>query len=82
MHIKSGTKGSNAIGGPMETFWGQSPVSVSDAIQQAVSAANLQLGPGTTLEWLELIETRGGFDNGILQFQVVVRIGYIPSTQP
>lgn len=74
MHIKSAA-GNSSFGGSMDVFWGQSPVSVSDAIQQAVSAARSRLS-GATFEWLELDETRGGFDNGILQFQVSVRIGY------
>jgi len=74
MHIKSFT-GDSSFGGSMGLFWGQSPVSVSEAIQQAVLAAKSAL-PGATLEWLELAETRGGFDNGVLQFQVSVRIGY------
>lgn len=75
MHIKSSTSGVS-FGGPMALFWGQSPVSFTEAIQQAVLAAKAAL-PGATLEWLELAETRGGFDNGVLQFQVAVRIGYV-----
>ena len=77
MHIK-GPKGNASFGGPMAIFWGQSPVSISDAIQSAATAAAAQL-PGATLEWLELAETRGGFDSGVLQFQVSVRIGYTPA---
>jgi flavin-binding protein dodecin len=74
MHIKSNAGQSN-LGGSMGLFWGQSPASVTEAIQQAVLAAKSAL-PEATLEWLELAETRGGFDNGVLQFQVSVRIGY------
>lgn len=73
MHIK--TENGKSSGGSMDLFWGQSTVSVSDAIQHAVLAAKSKL-PHATLEWLELAETRGGFDNGVLQFQVAVRIGY------
>jgi len=75
MVIKNPNGGSN-FGGPMDLFWGQSPVSISEAIQSAVAAAKKAL-PGATIEWLELAETRGGFDDGVLQFQVAVRIGYI-----
>jgi flavin-binding protein dodecin len=78
MHLKSSSGGSS-FGGPMALFWGQSPVSVTEAIQQAVLAAKAAL-PGATLEWLELAETRGGFDGGVLQFQVAVRIGYVAAT--
>lgn len=59
----------------MKLFYGQSPDSVAAAIQAAVQAAKTEL-PGATLEWLELAEIRGGFDNNELQFQVAVRIGY------
>lgn len=76
MHIKS--SGCNNVGGPMALFFGQSPVSVSEAIQCAVNAATSEL-PGATLEWLELAEIRGGFDSNVLQFQVSVRIGYLPA---
>lgn len=31
---------------------------------------------GKTLEWLEVVEFRGGFNDNKLQFQVAVRIGY------
>jgi flavin-binding protein dodecin len=84
VHIKTSSNNkiksssSNNIGGPMKMFFGQSPTSVSEAIQCAVSAAKTEL-PGATLEWLELGEIRGGFDSGVLQFQVSVRIGYIPA---
>ncbi len=78
MHIKN-AQGNKSFGGPMEIFWGQSPLSVSEAINSAVLAAKSSL-PGAVLEWIELAETRGGFDNGVLQFQVSVRIGYIPAS--
>ena len=77
MHIKHHT-GNSSFGGSIGLFFGQSPVSITEAIQTAVSAAKTEL-PGATLEWLELAETRGGFNNGVLQFQVEVRIGYIPA---
>jgi flavin-binding protein dodecin len=77
MHIQS-KSGGHSFGGPMKLFWGQSPVSVTEAIQQAAEAAKKEL-PGATLEWMELAEIRGGFDQGKLQFQVSVRIGYEPA---
>ncbi len=77
MHLNHPTIG-RSFGGPMKLFFGQSPDSITEAIQYAVKAAKEEL-PGATLEWLELAETRGGFDNGVLQFQVSVRIGYIPA---
>jgi flavin-binding protein dodecin len=74
MHIKH-PKGNKNFGGPMDLFWGQSPESISHAIQQAVASAKVAL-PHATFEWLEVAEIRGGFDNNVLQFQVSVRIGY------
>lgn len=77
MHIQSSSS-NPSFGGPMALFWGQSPDSVTEAVQQAVLAAKAAL-PGAKLEWLELAEIRGGFDNGVLQFQIAVRIGYTPA---
>ena len=65
----------SASGGQMRTFWGQSFESYDAAISAAVEAARSAL-PGKTLEWLEVIEFRGGFDQGRLQYQTAVRIGY------
>lgn len=77
MHIQS-TTGASDFGGPMRLFWGQSPTSVTEAIQCAVRAAQTEL-EGAILEWLEVAEIRGGFKEGKeLQFQVAVRIGYQP----
>jgi flavin-binding protein dodecin len=68
-------QGNAELGGAMGLFWGQAPGSVDNAIQEAVAAAQSSV-PGATLEWLELVETRGGFEGGVLQYQVSVRIGY------
>ncbi len=56
-------------------FWGQSFESYDAAIAAAVETARQNLA-GKTLEWLEVIESRGGFDDGRLQYQTSVRIGY------
>ncbi|MET3134968.1 flavin-binding protein dodecin [Oxalobacteraceae bacterium GrIS 1.11] len=74
MLIKS-KQGNANLGGAMGLFWGQAAGSIENAIQQAVDAAQATFA-GATLEWLELVETRGGFDQGVLQYQVSVRIGY------
>jgi flavin-binding protein dodecin len=65
----------SSSGGPMDVFWGQSYESYDAAIQAAVEAARMDLR-GKTLEWLEVIEFRGGFSDGRLQYQTAVRIGY------
>ncbi len=65
----------SSSGGQMDTFWGQSYESYDAAIAAAADAARQAL-PGKTLEWLEVIEFRGGFDDGRLQYQTSVRIGY------
>ncbi len=65
----------SSSGGNMGTYWGQSYESYDAAIAAAVEVARAQL-MGKTLEWLEVIEFRGGFSNGRMQFQVSVRIGY------
>jgi len=59
----------------MDTFWGQSYESYDSAVAAAVQAAKKALG-SSVLEWLEVIEFRGGFNDGKLQYQVAVRIGY------
>ncbi len=59
----------------MDTFWGPLFESYDAAIDAAVESAR-QVLAGKTLEWLEVIEFRGGFDNGRLQYQTAVRIGY------
>ena len=65
----------SSSGGQMSVFWGQSFESYDAAIEAAAAAAQKEL-TGKTLEWLEVIEFRGGFDNGKLQYQTAVRIGY------
>jgi flavin-binding protein dodecin len=71
-------QGDQTFGGPMKLFYGQSPDSIDAAIQAAVQAAKDEL-PGAMLDWLELAEVRGGFDNNILQYQIAIRIGYSPA---
>jgi flavin-binding protein dodecin len=65
----------SSSGGQMDTFWGQSYESYDAAIAAAVEAGRQTLA-GKTLEWLEVIEFRGGFSDGRLQYQTAVRIGY------
>lgn len=65
----------SSSGGQMEIFWGQSFESYDAAIAAAVEAARMTL-PGKTLEWMEVIEFRGGFDDGRLQYQTAIRVGY------
>jgi len=69
MKIESGS------GGQMDIFWGQSLESYDAAIVSAVDAARKILD-GKTLEWFEVIEFRGGFVDGAIQYQTAVRIGY------
>ena len=65
----------SSSGGQMSTFWGQSYKSYDLAVAAAVKAARKKL-PGSTFEWFEVIEFRGGFNKGKLQYQTAVRIGY------
>ncbi len=65
----------SSSGGQMDTFWGQSYESYDAAVAAAVESAREVLA-GKTLEWLEVIEFRGGFSDGRLQYQTSVRIGY------
>ena len=65
----------SSSGGQMGVFWGQSFKSYDAAVEAAVKTAKHDLA-GKTLEWLEVIEFRGGFDDGRLQYQTSVRIGY------
>ena len=65
----------SSSGGQMGTYWGQSYESYDAAIAAAVEAARQDLA-GKTLEWMEVLEFRGGFSNGRLQYQTAVRIGY------
>ncbi len=65
----------SSSGGQMATFWGQSYESYDAAVSAAVEAAHQALA-GKTLEWLEVIEFRGGFSDNRLQYQTSVRIGY------
>ena len=65
----------SSSGGQMGDFWGQSYESFDAAVSAASEAAQQALA-GKTLEWLEVVEFRGGFNEGRLQYQVAVRIGY------
>lgn len=65
----------SSSGGQMDMFWGQSYESFDAAVSAAVDAAQQALA-GKTLEWLEVIEFRGGFNDGRMQYQTAVRIGY------
>ncbi|MDH3525701.1 MAG: dodecin domain-containing protein [Acidobacteriota bacterium] len=65
----------SSSGGQMGTYWGQSYESYDAAIAAAVEAARQDLA-GKTLEWMEVLEFRGGFSDGRLQYQTAVRIGY------
>ena len=65
----------SSAGGEMGIFWGQSYESYDAAIAAAVEAARQSLA-GKSLEWLEVVEFRGGFSDGRLQYQSSVRIGY------
>ncbi len=65
----------SSSGGQMGVFWGQSFESYDAAIAAATEAARQDLA-GKTLEWFEVIEFRGGFDNGRVQFQTAIRVGY------
>ncbi len=65
----------SSSGGQMGVFWGQSFESYDAAVAAAVEAAGQALS-GKTFEWLEVIEFRGGFADGKLQYQTSVRIGY------
>jgi len=69
MLIQSGS------GGQMRIYWGQSMDSYDSAIKEAAAEARKDL-QGKTLEWFEVIEFRGGFDNGKPQFQTAIRVGY------
>ncbi len=68
-------KAKSTSGGQMGLFWGQSRKSYDAAIEAAVDAAREALAK-RTLEWFEVIEFRGGFPDGKIQYQVAVRIGY------
>ncbi len=68
-------KAKSTSGGPLDLFWGQSRKSYDAAVEAAVEAARKAL-TGRTLEWFEVIEFRGGFTDGKIQYQVAVRIGY------
>ncbi|MEM7351254.1 MAG: dodecin domain-containing protein [Acidobacteriota bacterium] len=65
----------SSSGGQMGVFWGQSFESYDAAIAAAAEAAQKDLA-GKTLEWFEVLEFRGGFDNGKLQYQTAIRVGY------
>ena len=53
---------------------GSSPVSIDDAIKNAVSRASTTLH---NLNWFEVVETRGHIENGqVAHFQVVLKIGF------
>ncbi len=65
----------SSSGGQMGLFWGQSYESYDAAIAAAVEEAR-QVLAGKALEWLEVVEFRGGFSDGRLQYQTAIRIGY------
>ncbi len=65
----------SSSGGQMGVFWGQSYESYDAAVAAAADAAQQALA-GKTLEWLEVVEFRGGFNDGKLQYQTAIRIGY------
>ena len=65
----------SSSGGQMSIFWGQSYESYDAAIAAAADAAQQALA-GKTLEWFEVVEFRGGFNDGKLQYQTAIRIGY------
>jgi len=53
---------------------GSSPVSIDDAIKNAVSRASTTLHH---LNWFEVVETRGHIENGqVAHFQAVLKIGF------
>ncbi len=67
--------------GHMSIFWGQSLDSYDEAIKTAVAEAAKTIPSGSTMEWFEVIEFRGGIKTvdgvpGVAQFQVAIRIGY------
>lgn len=68
-------KDESRSGGPMAVYWGQSRESFDGAVAAAVEAARNDLG-GKSLEWMEVLEFRGRFTDGELQYQTAVRIGY------
>ena len=53
---------------------GSSPVSVEEAIKNAVARASKTV---RNMRWLQVMETRGHIENGqISHWQVVVKIGF------
>jgi dodecin len=53
---------------------GSSPVSIEDAIQNAIAMASKSL---RNLDWFEVIETRGQIAEAkVAHYQVVVKIGF------
>jgi flavin-binding protein dodecin len=53
---------------------GSSPVSIEDAVRNAVTRANRSV---RNMRWLEVAETRGHIENGEVQhWQVTVKIGF------
>lgn len=53
---------------------GSSPVSIDDAIKQAVERASKTIH---NMRWLQVIETRGHIDNNkVAHWQVTIKIGF------
>jgi flavin-binding protein dodecin len=52
---------------------GSSKVGVEDAIQGAIHRANQTL---RNLRWFEVVQIRGGVENGATSYQVVLKAGF------
>lgn len=53
---------------------GSSPVSIEEAIQNAIRRASITLH---SLRWFEVVETRGHIDAGKVQhYQVTLKVGF------
>ena len=53
---------------------GSSPVSIEDAVQNAISKASKSL---RNLRWFEILETRGHVEEGkIGHWQVTIKVGF------
>lgn len=74
-----GKKKSSRTAGQISLFWGESDKAYADAIRTAADEAKDKLGKnGNTPKWLEVVESRGRFDeDGDFFFQVAVRVGWV-----
>lgn len=53
---------------------GTSPVSIEEAVNNAVAKANETIH---NMRWLQVVETRGHIDDGKVQhWQVIVKVGF------